>query len=112
MDYGLEEAVMMHAPHGIELIAPDGGDRQGLGLERANDKRRLAIHVMRMHAQDVERCAVIGANDSRYRTGIKGRRIYFLLCSQSRSNIVDMPGPGFGGFGRALLKLNGFYWHE
>ena len=61
---------MMHKVHGIQLVAAQDGDRQSLGLERANDNCRLPIHGVRMNAQDVERRAVVGANDRRHFAGV------------------------------------------
>src|SRR5208337_692359 len=66
VDDGLEETVMMHTVHGIQLVTADDGDPQSLGLERANDNCRPTIHGVRMNAQNVERCAVVGANDRRH----------------------------------------------
>ena len=72
---GLEESVMMHPVHGIQLVAADDGDRQSLGLERANDNCRLAIHSVRMNAQDVEGRAVVRPDDRRHCAGVSGARV-------------------------------------
>ena len=75
VDDGLEESAVMHTVHGKELVAADDGDRQSLGLERANGNCRLAIHGVRMNAQDVEGCAVVAANDRRHCAGVSGAGI-------------------------------------
>ncbi len=77
-DDGLEESLVMHTAHGIELVASDDGDRQSLGLERANDNCRLTIHGVRMNAQDVERRPVVCANDRRHCVGVSGAGVEFF----------------------------------
>ena len=82
---------MMHTVHGIQLVTADDGDRQRLGLERANDNCRLTIHGVRMNAQDVERCAVVGANDRRHCAGVSGAGVELFQRSLRRSGT----GSGF-----------------
>src|SRR5271157_1522535 len=74
LDDGFEEAVP-NMVHRIRLVTAHNRDFESLKLERADDKRRLAIHSVRMNAQDVERCAVVAANNRRHRTRVSSTGI-------------------------------------
>jgi hypothetical protein len=75
LDDGLEEAIPVNTVHRTRLVTAHNRDCESLRLERADDIRRLAIHSVLMNAQDVERRAVVAADNRRYGARVSGTGI-------------------------------------
>ena len=73
-----EKTVLMDPLHGISLETAENRHGLSLGLKRADHDHRLAIDHVAVNAQNVERRAMVAANDCRRGTGIGDRQRGFL----------------------------------